>query len=137
MVHGTRGWVAALILTAGSVGCNLPGKRTRPETIQPLTVAPPRPVTPAATPLQVNTPAANRNGTMNVPATPTSGGTLRPEPANPPTVDPPVLPTVPANPTPKPDTGTALPPAPNGLMVDPKNISPPTPAKLDLPSLPN
>lgn len=137
MTLGTRGLMAAVVLGTGTVGCMNPGKRLPPEPVKPLSVTPPKPVPPPANPLNTANQSISKNGTTNVPAQSTSGGTLRPTPAAAPPIDPPVLPTVsPPALTPKADpNGSALPPAPAG--IDPKNITPPAPAKFDLPSLPN
>jgi hypothetical protein len=160
MAHGPRGLTVAIVL--GLVGCTSTPKKTNSDLPKPIAVAPPKPalpapttvspVTPASatTPASTTAPTANpgstlsptasavptgKNGSMNVPVMPTSGGTLRPTP-----IDAPALPTVPVNSSPPLPglSGSALPPPPSLGMpsVDPKDISPPTPAKIDAPALP-
>jgi hypothetical protein len=143
MTLSTRGLAAAVVLAAGACGCTLPAKRKPPESpVKPLSISPPKldpPVKDGALPAVQPT---GRNGTLNVPGQPTSGGTLRPTPPANPSIESPVVPTVTPNPapapagTPKPDAGSPVPPPPPP-GIDPMNIAPPTPAKLDLPSLPN
>jgi len=135
MRYGTRGLAAAVVLAAGAVGCTTPAKQKPPDQpTMPMPAALSKPEPAKETPAPAAQPTG-RNGAMNVPGTPTSGGTLRPTPANPP-IDSPVLPTVAPTPAPKAEAGLPAPPPPPVGGVESKDILPPTPPKLDLPSLP-